>query len=36
LELADKTIEGVTDSTGYTQPISAAERAQLVAWHLLD
>ncbi|NYE61775.1 putative Zn-binding protein involved in type VI secretion [Duganella sp. 1224] len=35
-ELAGKTIEGVTDSSGYTQPISAAERAQLVAWHLLD
>jgi uncharacterized Zn-binding protein involved in type VI secretion len=36
LELAGKTIEGVTDSSGYTQPINAAERAQLIAWHLLD
>jgi uncharacterized Zn-binding protein involved in type VI secretion len=36
LELAGKTLEGVTDSSGYTQPINAAERAQLTAWHLLD
>jgi uncharacterized Zn-binding protein involved in type VI secretion len=36
LELGGKVIEGVTDGCGYTQPLNAAERAQLVAWHILD
>ncbi|MRW92676.1 hypothetical protein GJ699_22005 [Duganella sp. FT80W] len=36
LELSDKVIEGVTDSHGYTQPITAADRSQLLAWQLLD
>jgi uncharacterized Zn-binding protein involved in type VI secretion len=36
LDLPGRVIEGVTDSGGYTQPIKAAERAQLLAWHLLD
>lgn len=36
LDLPGRMIEGVTDSCGYTQPINAADRAQLLAWHLLD
>ncbi len=36
LELPGRVIEGVTDNGGYTQPINAADRAQLLAWYLLD
>jgi uncharacterized Zn-binding protein involved in type VI secretion len=32
LQLADKVIEGVTDSDGLTDPLSKAERDALVAW----
>lgn len=32
LAFPDKTIEGITDSEGYTQPVSASDRAALVAW----
>ncbi|WP_229262929.1 DUF2515 family protein [Duganella radicis] len=35
LELPGKVIEGTTDSGGYTQPIAAADRAQLLAWRLI-
>ncbi|TFW11634.1 PAAR domain-containing protein [Duganella callida] len=36
LTLADKTLEGQTDADGYTQPIDADDRAQLIAWQILD
>lgn len=36
LELPGRVIEGVTDNRGYTLPINAADRAQLLAWHLLE
>jgi uncharacterized Zn-binding protein involved in type VI secretion len=32
LQLADKVVEGVTDSDGLTKPLSKAERDALVAW----
>jgi hypothetical protein len=32
LQLADKVVEGVTDSDGLTKPLSKADRAALVAW----
>jgi uncharacterized Zn-binding protein involved in type VI secretion len=34
LELADKVIEGTTDQNGATMPLTAAERASVVAWHV--
>jgi len=36
LELRGKAIEGVTDAEGFTKPLSAAERASLIAWHITD
>jgi uncharacterized Zn-binding protein involved in type VI secretion len=36
LELPGKVMEGRTDKHGYTQPIDAADRAALIAWHILD
>jgi hypothetical protein len=36
LELPGRVIEGVTDADGFTQPLSASERASLTAWHVLD
>jgi uncharacterized Zn-binding protein involved in type VI secretion len=36
LELAGKVIEGTTDQHGATQPLSAAERAAVTAWHVDD
>jgi uncharacterized Zn-binding protein involved in type VI secretion len=36
LKLAGKTIEGTTDADGYTKPLDAADRADLVAWRILD
>jgi hypothetical protein len=34
LELPGRTIEGVTNSEGFTKPLTAAERAALIAWHV--
>lgn len=34
LELPDRRIEGTTDADGFTRPLTAAERAALVAWHV--
>jgi uncharacterized Zn-binding protein involved in type VI secretion len=36
LELSGKVLEGMTDGDGCTQPLSAAERASLLAWHVDD
>ena len=36
LDLRGKAIEGVTDGEGFTEPLSAAERASLTAWHVAD
>jgi uncharacterized Zn-binding protein involved in type VI secretion len=36
LELSGKVLEGRTDGEGCTQPLSAAERASLLAWHVDD
>jgi len=36
LELPEKTLDGTTDTNGYTQPIDAADRTRLLAWHVLD
>jgi uncharacterized Zn-binding protein involved in type VI secretion len=36
LELPERTIEGLTDADGYTQPIDADDRTRLVAWQILD
>lgn len=32
LQLSDQLIEGTTNAHGYTEPIKAADRAQLLAW----
>ena len=34
LELADKVIEGTLDQNGWTQPLSAAERAAVLSWQV--
>jgi uncharacterized Zn-binding protein involved in type VI secretion len=34
LELKDKIIEGTTDQHGVTKPILAADRAEIVRWHI--
>jgi uncharacterized Zn-binding protein involved in type VI secretion len=34
LELPGRKIEGMTDAEGFTKPLTAAERAALVAWHV--
>jgi uncharacterized Zn-binding protein involved in type VI secretion len=34
LELPGRTIEGVTDSEGFTKPLTTAERDALIAWHV--
>jgi len=34
LELASGPIEGTTDQNGWTRPLSAAERAAVLAWHV--
>lgn len=34
LELADKVIEGTLDQNGWTRPLTAAERAGVVTWHV--
>jgi uncharacterized Zn-binding protein involved in type VI secretion len=34
LELPGRKIEGVTDADGFTQPLTDAERAALIAWHV--
>lgn len=36
LQLEDKVIEGTTDESGATRPLSAAERVSLTAWHVID
>ncbi|MFC3458597.1 PAAR domain-containing protein [Massilia haematophila] len=36
LDFADKQIEGVTDEDGLTRPLSRADRAALLAWHIAD
>lgn len=36
LELRHKAIEGTTDANGFTQPLTAAERAAIVRWHIAD
>jgi uncharacterized Zn-binding protein involved in type VI secretion len=36
LELKDKVIEGMTDRNGATRPLTAAERAAIVRWHVDD
>jgi hypothetical protein len=36
LELKDKVIEGTTDQNGATRPLTAAERAAVVRWHVDD
>jgi uncharacterized Zn-binding protein involved in type VI secretion len=35
LELPDKIIEGQTDADGYSEPIDAADRDRLLAWHIV-
>jgi hypothetical protein len=34
LELADKVIEGTTDQNGATTPLTSAERASVITWHV--
>jgi uncharacterized Zn-binding protein involved in type VI secretion len=34
LHLTNKVIEGTTDADGYTLPLSAIDRANLIAWHV--
>ena len=34
LQLADKVIEGTLDHNGMTRPLTAAERASVLAWHV--
>jgi uncharacterized Zn-binding protein involved in type VI secretion len=34
LELTDKVIEGTTDQNGATKPLTAAERASVLTWHV--
>lgn len=34
LQLTDKVVQGTTDEEGFTRPLSASERASLVAWHV--
>jgi uncharacterized Zn-binding protein involved in type VI secretion len=34
LHLTNKVIEGTTDGEGYTMPLCAADRANLIAWHV--
>jgi uncharacterized Zn-binding protein involved in type VI secretion len=36
LGLKDKVIEGTTDQHGATRPLTAAERAAVVKWHIVD
>jgi hypothetical protein len=36
MELKDKVIEGTTDRNGVTQPLTAAEHAGIVRWHVED
>jgi hypothetical protein len=36
LELKDKFLEGTTDQNGATRPLTAAERAAVVKWHVDD
>lgn len=36
LDFPDKLIEGVTDEDGLTRPLSPADRAALLAWHVAD
>lgn len=36
LELKDKVIEGTTDQNGVTKPITAADRAAIIRWHVED
>lgn len=36
LVFTSKTIEGISDADGCTAPITAADRAQLIAWHLVE
>lgn len=36
LDFPDKLIEGVTDEDGLTRPLSRADRAALLAWHIAD
>jgi uncharacterized Zn-binding protein involved in type VI secretion len=34
LELSDKVIEGTTDQNGATRPLTSAERASVITWHV--
>ncbi|BDT57942.1 hypothetical protein MasN3_14360 [Massilia varians] len=34
LQLGDKAVSGMTDAEGCTRPISAADRASIVSWHV--
>lgn len=34
LDLTDQAIEGTTDQNGFTRPLTAAERATVVTWHV--
>jgi len=34
LHFRDKVIEGITDEKGETTPITAQDRAALIAWHV--
>lgn len=34
LQFPDKTVEGTTDADGCTTPLTAADRAALIAWHV--
>lgn len=36
LQLKDRVIEGTTDESGATRPLTASERASLTAWHVAD
>jgi len=36
VEVKDKVIEGTTNQNGATRPLTAAERAAVVRWHVDD
>lgn len=36
LQLKDKALEGTTDQNGVTKPITAADRAAIIRWHVED
>jgi hypothetical protein len=34
LEFPEKVVAGITDKGGYTKPLSAVDRAAMLAWHI--